>query len=289
MNHSISNGIIILEVAEKGAEMMSIKKDGVEYLWQGNPEFWSGRACNLFPICGRLTDGKYTYKGNTYEMILHGFAKVSDFTLAEKTDNSMTFELASNEEIKKIYPFDFKYTVKYTLNGATVEMKYSVVNNGKEEMYFAFGGHPGFNVPLGDSGRFEDYYLEFSKKSAPNALVFENCMMGRGEVPFALEDGLRYHLHHDMFHNDAVFIKDMPDTVTLKSDKTDRSVTVHYPQMQYVGFWHKPDTEAPYVCIEPWQSVPSYYNVVDDFATKRDMNRLVPNAYATAQIDITLS
>ena len=288
MNHKISNGIITLEVAEKGAEMMSVQKDGGEYLWQGNPEFWSGRACNLFPICGRLTDGKYTYKGNTYEMVLHGFAKLSDFVLKEQTENKLVFSLKSNDEIKKIYPFDFEYVVTYTLNGATLNIEYSVENAGKETMYFAFGGHPGFNVPLNGEGKFEDYYVEFAEATNPEQLVFEECYMSDKTVPFALENGVRLNLKHDLFVNDAIFLTKMSNKVTLASAKTNRSVTVEYPNMKYVGFWHKPYSEAPYVCIEPWMSVPAYYNVVDDLETKRDMTKLEPGKTFKNNILITI-
>ncbi len=288
MNHKISNGIITLEVADKGAEMMSVQKDGGEYLWQGNPEFWSGRACNLFPICGRLTDGKYTYKGNTYEMVLHGFAKLSDFVLKEQTENKLVFSLKSNDEIKKIYPFDFEYVVTYTLNGETLNVEYSVENAGKETMYFAFGGHPGFNVPLNGEGKFEDYYVEFAEATNPEQLVFEECYMSDKTVPFALENGVRLNLKHDLFVNDAIFLTKMSNKVTLASAKTNRSVTVEYPNMKYVGFWHKPYSEAPYVCIEPWMSVPAYYNVVDDLETKRDMTKLEPGKTFKNNILITI-
>lgn len=288
MNHKISNGIITLEVAETGAEMMSVKKDGGEYLWQGDPEFWSGRACNLFPICGRLTDGKYTYKGNTYEMVLHGFAKLSEFVLKEQTENKLVFSLKSNDEIKKIYPFDFEYTVTYTLNGETVNMEYSVENSGTEPMYFAFGGHPGFNVPLNGEGKFEDYYVEFAEATNPEKLIFEKCYMAKGTKPYELINGVRLNLKHDLFCNDAIFLTNVSKKVTLASDKTNRSVTVEYPNMQYVGFWHKPDSCAPYVCIEPWMSVPAYYNVIDDLETKRDMTKLEPGKTFKNNILITI-
>lgn len=43
----------------KGATLHSIKdNDGVEYLWEGNPEYWSGQAPVLFPICGSIRDDK---------------------------------------------------------------------------------------------------------------------------------------------------------------------------------------------------------------------------------------
>ena len=78
MNYIIENEALRVEIADRGAEIMSIvgKKTGFEYLWQGDATYWASRATVLFPICGRLTDGKYTYKGKEYEMVLHGFAKL---------------------------------------------------------------------------------------------------------------------------------------------------------------------------------------------------------------------
>ena len=288
MEHMISNGEISLSVSENGAEMMSIKKDGIEYLWQGNPEFWSDRAYNLFPICGRLTDGKYTFKGKTYEMMLHGFAKLSLFTLTEKDENSLTFTLKSNEETRKMYPFDFVLTVKYTLAGGCIRMDYVVKNTGSENMFFALGGHPGFNIPLDGKGSFEDYYIEFPENCAPRALKMDNCYMSDETVPFALDGGTKYALHHTMFDNDAIFLCDMPKEVTLKSSVTDRSVTLRYPDMKYLGLWHKPQTTAPYMCIEPWLSVPAYYKKIDDLETKRDMLTLAPKDEYTTHIDIII-
>ena len=51
MNYTIKNDKITAQISDKGAELMSVIKDGVEYIWQGNPEYWSGRAYNLFPTC----------------------------------------------------------------------------------------------------------------------------------------------------------------------------------------------------------------------------------------------
>jgi galactose mutarotase-like enzyme len=287
MNYTIKNDFITLTVSDRGAEMMSIIKDGCEYLWQGDATYWAGRACNLFPICGRLTDGIYKYKGNTYEMILHGFAKVSDFEMIKQTDTTLSFLLKANEETKKIYPFDFEYYVDYTLNKNTIEMKYTAKNLGDNTMYSAFGGHPGFNVPL-DNGGFEDYYIEFKCEKPARRLEFNHCYFTDNTSPFPLIDGKRFDLKHNLFDNDAIFLRDVCHTVSLKSDKTNRSVTVKYPDMQYVGFWHKPETDAPYVCIEPWQSVPAYYNVVDDLETKKDLYPLEKGEERTAQIDMII-
>lgn len=287
MNYTIKNDVLTVEISDLGAEMMSIKKDNCEYLWQGDGTYWAGRACNLFPICGRLTDGKYVYKGKEYEMMLHGFAKVSRFETVEQAEDKIRFLLKANEETKKMYPFDFEYFVEYALKGNTVEMKYSTKNLGDDVMYSAFGGHPGFNVPL-DKGDFEDYYMEFKCEKPAKKMVFKACYMSDDVEDFKLEGGKILPLKHSLFDNDAVFIKDMCKTVTLKSDKSSRSVTVKYPEFQYLGFWHKPNTDAPYVCIEPWQSVPAYLDVVDNLETKRDLYPLNKGEERSAQIDITI-
>lgn len=287
MEHVISNGIISLTVNEQGAEMMSAKKDGAEYLWQGDSTYWSGRAYHLFPICGRLTDGKYTYKGKTYEMTLHGFVKLSLFSLTEKTDSSLTFSLKSNGETKKMYPFDFEYTVKYTLDKNRINVATTVQNTGNEKMIFTLGEHPGFNVPLNGDGDFSDWYIEFNEPCAPNALVFDGCYMSDKTVPFNLINN-GFALSHSLFDNDAIFLSDASKSVTLKSKKSLRSVTVNYPNMKYVGFWHTPKTEAPFVCIEPWIGVPAYNGIIDDFETKRDMLELSENNIYQIQTDIVL-
>ncbi len=66
----------------------------------------------------------------------------------------------------------------------------------------------------------------------------------------------------------------MADEETLKSDKGTRQVSVSYPNMPYLGIWHAPKTRAPYVCIEPWTSLPSRQDVVEEFKYKSDLIRL---------------
>lgn len=288
MNYIIKNDILEVAISTHGAELMSIKKDGVEYLWQGDPSYWTGRAYNLFPICGRLLDGKYTYNGETYEMSSHGFARNSEFTVEKQNETGIVFVLQANEETKKAYPFDFKYSVEYTLCDNTLVTKYAVKNNSENTMYYSFGGHPGFNVPLGGDGQFTDYYMEFSEKTDVKKLVHNGFFMTEDTIPLDVIEDKCIHLRHDLFDNDAIFITDMADEIVLKSDKSDRSVTMKYSDFKYLGFWHAPKTDAPYICIEPWQSVPSYYDKIDDMETKRDMILLASGESNSAEFSITI-
>ena len=79
---TIRNHAMTVTVDELGAQLMSITAaDGTEYLWNGDPAYWTGRAPILFPYVGRLTNDRYTYDGKEYEMTRHGFAKRSEFTV----------------------------------------------------------------------------------------------------------------------------------------------------------------------------------------------------------------
>lgn len=284
MIYTIYNDDIEVAISTMGAELMSIKskKDGTEYLWQGNPEFWGGRAYNLFPICGRLTEGKYTYDGKTYEMNLHGFVRKSELDATVLAEDKIDFGIRADERTLAMYPFDFEYHICYSLHGGSVKMEISVVNHGEKVMPFAIGGHPGFNVPLGDGTgeSFEDYYVEFVPECSPKAIYMsDTCYVTERTDDFPLVDGKVLPLKHSLFDRDAIVLQDVSSRISLRSRKSARFVTLEVPDaMKYLGIWHAPKKEAPYVALEPWTSVPAYDGVVDDLSTKRDMFELSPLA-----------
>ena len=107
MIYTIENEFLRVSAEDDGAQLSSVelKENGKEFLWQGDPSVWYGRAPVLFPIIGQLLDGKYRYSGREYEMPKHGFARHSVFALKEQSGDSMTFSLASSDETRKCYPF----------------------------------------------------------------------------------------------------------------------------------------------------------------------------------------
>ena len=46
----LSNGIIQATLSTKGAELISVVKDGQEKIWIGDPDVWAAHAPFLFPI-----------------------------------------------------------------------------------------------------------------------------------------------------------------------------------------------------------------------------------------------
>lgn len=291
MIYTLENDKIKIGVSTLGAELVSfiLKETGKEYLWQADPEYWTGHAYNLFPICGRLWEGKYTYQGNTYEMNLHGFARKTEYEFAGQTDNSLSFRLCDSEKSYAQYPFHFCLVLTYTIEGSTLTTTFSVENKDTKELIYSVGGHPGFNLPLADGEKFNDYTINFSEACEPKKLVMsDTCFYTGSNEPFAIDNGKTFRLEHSLFDNDAIFLTETAHEVTLKSDKSGRFVTVNFPEMNYVGFWHKPQSEAPYVCIEPWTSIPADDGVVDNFETKREMFRLAPGANRNISFTITI-
>lgn len=275
MTYTLKNEQLTVTLSTHGAEIVSVKCAGdCEYMWQGDAKYWTGQAPLLFPICGRFYQTKYTYDGKEYSMGTHGFARSSEFDLVSIDEKSATFVLRANETTRAQYPFEFEFAVTYTLDGARLDCAHVIKNTGDCMMPATFGAHPGFNVPL-DNGSFEDWYLEFSEECSPDELVFSNTCFNTGyKRALSLADAKKIALKHSLFNIDAIFMSNMAKAVTLKSDKSKRYVRLEYADMSYLGIWHKPQTDAPYVCIEPWCGLPSFDGKVEDISTKSDMFRL---------------
>ncbi len=273
---SIKNENVTLTVDSLGAQMMSLRSaDGCEYLWQGDPAYWADRAPVLFPFIGRLYRENYRLHGKRYAMKIHGFAAASEFSVAAQGADHMTLRLESTPETYAVYPVDFTLEITYRLEKATVAVAYRVTNRSGEAMHFGIGGHPGFCVPLEEGERFEDYRLVFDAHCLPDRIGFteDTVLLSGCNQPYPLAGGDTIRLSHDLFDNDAVILQNMAKKVTLCSGGK-RSVTVAYPDMAYLGIWHWPKTDAPYVCIEPWTSLPARQGVEEEFGCKSDMLHL---------------
>ena len=79
-----------------------------------------------------------------------------------------------------------------------------------------------------------------------------------------------------MFDDDAIILQKMGTSVTLQCRKGQRQIQMTFPDMEYLGIWHMPHTEAPYVCIEPWSSLPSRKNIIEDLEIQEDLIKLEP-------------
>ena len=281
---TISNDLLTVSINPLGAQLWSIQDaEGTEYLWQGNPTYWADRAINIFPYIARMTEKSYLLNGQKYQMDIHGFAKDTLFEITSKEADRITFKISDTPDTLKQYPFAFDFYVTYILQDNALKVEFKVINNSDTTMYFGVGGHPGFNVPLEEGLGFEDYYIEFSGENTSRRVIFsEDCFVMDGQfTDFKLNADTKYTLHHDMFDEDAIILTDMPRQITLASDKGQKKIQVSYPDMAYLGLWHMPHTDAPYICIEPWSSLPSRKGVIEDLAKQENLIALDAGAVYT--------
>ncbi|MDD6061519.1 MAG: aldose 1-epimerase family protein [Oscillospiraceae bacterium] len=268
MYYTIENDYLTVQINDAGAELHSIvnKENGVEYLWQGNPDIWYGQSPVLFPFIGRLLDDKYRYNGKEYTMQKHGFARKRTFESVSCTGSEAVFVLRSDDTTRPSYPFEFELYVKFTLKGKTLQATHTVVNKTDGEMYFSLGGHPGFNCAIGD-------YLEFDQPETLDTETIDADSIRIAEKTPVLRGEKRITITEDIFNNDALILSGIRSkAVTLRSDKHDRAVRFTFGDVPFLGIWAKPG--APYVCIEPWCGVNDDRNVRTDVSEKEGIVRL---------------
>ncbi|UDM79687.1 aldose 1-epimerase family protein [Vagococcus fluvialis] len=278
MKTFLENDLCQVTINHHGAELSSflLKEDNLEYIWQGDPKYWGRHAPVLFPFVGKLRDNQYSYNGKTYEMGQHGFARDMVFELISKEDNQVTFSLKSNEETLKKYPFEFELKISYSLIEQDLTVAYEVTTTSNE-MFFSIGGHPAFNTPLTQDTTFEDYYLHFAPSKSRFLLPLDGPYVNLKEKTLA-QTNTSIQLNREFFANDAFILETKGEnSFSILSDKTDHCVSLTYTDLPYVGIWTTYPTEAPFVCIEPWNGIADTLDATGKIEDKLGINRITPS------------
>lgn len=285
----LKNNLMEVRVESKGAELTGMKdlSTGIEYIWQQDPKFWAKSSPVLFPFVGALKDGKYFYEGKEFKSNLrHGFARDNEFQVTGQGDDYLEFLFVSNEETKKIYPFDFKLYIKYILKDKDLKIEYRVENLTDGEMYFSLGAHPAFNTPVGSGVDFSDYYVEFEKEEKGEVNVLNGVLISSTEKVKAFE-GKIIELDKDTFKNDALIVENPASNIVwLKNKKNSRGVKFDYTGFKYIAFWNKP--EAEFLCLEPWNGISDYDNASGDLKEKAGIEKIEKGEVFIRELNITI-
>jgi galactose mutarotase-like enzyme len=274
----LKNQHLEVGISTTGAELKSIKKvmdkDGVEYLWQLNPDIWERQAPLLFPLIGRLKDEEYVHDGRKYKMDIHGFARFKEFKIVEKSDNRVALEITHDEKTLMEYPFEFRLTISYILSGSSIIKEHSIENIGNRTMYYEIGGHEGYNLALFEGESMEDYFIEFNgMDSLMTYTTDENVMIEKDMKKLELE-GNRLYLSPEVFKDDALIMDTFTTrTASLCNIRNNRKVVVEFSDFKYLGIWTK-YMRGNYVCIEPWSSLPDCNYLGKELKEKKDIRFL---------------
>ena len=286
-----------VEFQTLGGALSSIKdKEGVEYLWQGDPTYWSGQAPVLFPICGSVRNDTVLYDnedGSQKEGKIprHGLVRKKEFTLVEQTDNSVTFAIEDDEEMYANYPYHFRLEITYTVTGKTIRTQYKIYNKESEKsMPYFIGGHPGFNCPLLDDEVYEDYYLEFEKPetcTVPKPFP-ETGMLDLKDRNSWLNNQKEIDLNYDFFSYDAVTLDELESrTVALRSRKHDKGLKLDFKEFPNLIVWSTIN-KGPFIALEPWSGLSTSIEEGDRLEDKKDVKILKPGRFEQLGFDIEI-
>ncbi len=277
--HTLKNEVLTIEVSGHGAELSSIRKGNVEYLWQADPKFWARHSPVLFPIVGSVWEGRYRVEGQEFCLGQHGFARDMDFTFVGQTDTEIRFRLDSTEETLAKYPWPFRLEIAYRLHGSKIDVIWEVTNPGCSEMYFQIGAHPAFNYPDYDQSEKARGYFSFDRTEGLECIRIKEkgCVDAVTKYPLELDGRGLYPLSDDTF--------DVIDTLMLQDSQL-RKVTLHRTDATpwlslaftapVVGLWSPPAKNAPFICIEPWYGRCDRAGYEGDYRDKDWINRLTP-------------
>lgn len=293
----LTNEELTVQFKEFGGALSSIKdSDGIEYLWQGNPEYWSGQAPVLFPICGSLRndigffeneDGSF-HKG---QIPRHGLVRKENFTFEQISENSVSFTITPNENMLENFPYQFELKIIYTLNDNTIRTEYQVTNHeDNKKMPFFIGGHPGFNCPLFDGEQYEDYYLEFEKEETcevPKAFPETGLLDVQNRTAF-LNQQKTIDLDYSLFDYDAITLDDIQSrSVSLRSKKHDKGLTLDFSDFPNLILWSTIN-KSSFIALEPWSGLSTSLEENDTVEDKRLVSFVNSGETAVKCFDITI-
>ena len=290
MKYKIESSDLSIQVNSIGMELSSIlsKNSNQEYLWQGNPDFWTGQAPVLFPIIGALKNGQMIYKGITYSLEKHGLVRNSSKPkLVSSGSNFLRFTLSWDEDSVSTYPFKFRLEIEFLLEGKTLEVKHHISNEGNDLMLYSIGGHPAFNCPLHPDEKYEDYYLQFPKEETDaTCKIAPNGLIGLDRIPI-LKQTNKISLHSHLFDHDALVFKNLKSRkISLVNQTRGTILSMEYQDFNYLGIWAKPS--APFVCLEPWLGIADSVDTNQNFEDKEGLLKLAPGESDQKSYSITI-
>lgn len=285
----ISNEKITLQVDSLGAEMKSLKSvpDNREYMWSGDPAYWGRVSPVLFPIVGKVRDGVFRVDGREYPMGQHGFARDMEFQLKSQVASEIWFSLSSDEETLKRYPYPFFLELGYELSDRTVVVKWRVVNQAKDPIWFSIGGHPGFLCPIDPGTDQTQYKLIFDTKDKVESSCIDGGLLGKEKKTYKLRDGV-LPITADLFDGDALVIEgDQAHSVALARPNGTPYLTVTFDAPLF-GVWSPPKKKAPFICIEPWYGRCDSVDFAGDFK-EREWGQQLSEGVFEASYRITIA
>lgn len=272
MQIDLEHGAIKATVDTRGGELISLRdRAGTEYIWSGDPAYWSGRNPILFPIVGGLNGGMILINGRSYAMARHGFARRSEFSIADRGEDFVVFSLTESPETMRQYPYSFQLLVRHQLDENGFFTEFEVKNTGGQPLPFCIGAHTAFRCPLFPGEAFEDYRLVFDfEETAASIMQNPDGTLAHGKRLPVLSQSDTIPLDYRIFdrYDTLAFDGLRSKGVSLVHKFSGNGIHVRFNDFPMIAFWTKPHSSAPYICLEPWHGCDAVDNESGKFEDK---------------------
>ncbi|MCU0569531.1 MAG: aldose epimerase [Oculatellaceae cyanobacterium Prado106] len=221
----------------------------------------------LFPICGNLPDNTYEYEGKTYRLKQHGFARDRAWEVCDRYTQEgvgIALSLTSDDETRAVYPFDFRVTFTYRLQGNSLLIHQQYTNHSAVPMPFSTGFHPYFPVSDKSQLQLEIPATEFQTKADPTPQPFT------GQFDYN-QDEIDVAFHPVSQTSASVIDAARKQKLTLSYD----------PTFTTLVFWTVKGKD--FYCLEPWSAPRNAMN------SGQDLTYLEPGATLETQVKFSVS
>lgn len=285
----LENNHLIADINKLGAELRSLrsKTSYHEYMWSGDSAYWGKTSPVLFPFVGGLKGDKYRYRGRSYSMTRHGFARDLEFEETRLSSTEAVFALHDTPKTQESYPFRFRLSIRYRLKGKSLVCQYEVFNPDRiETLWFSLGAHPAFALGEQESETpYDSFYLEFADDEVLRRHLLSGNLISDEVVDIPMPDS-RLPLSYELFASDALVMKDLKSRwIKLASDKTEHGIEFVHDDFPFFGIWAVPG--ADFVCLEPWQGIADGINHDQELTSKEGILTLAPQATWSKTWEVT--
>ncbi len=282
----IASGRLAARIDPFGAELQSLTDaQGRQYMWSGDPAFWSGRAPLLFPIVGRLNGDVLRVDGDIFPMEKHGFARRSAFEIVRHDAVTAQFRLTDSAETRAAYPFAFVLDIAFELEDDTLRMTAVVLNPGATPLPASFGFHPAFVWPLpGTERTAQEVSFERAEPGPLRQLTPDGLISPRPRA--SPLDRSRLRLSDELFAKDALIWTDLDSRRLTYGTPAGPHFDCAFPDSPDLGIWTKPG--AGFLCIEPWAGYADPVDYTGDFRDKPGVIEIAPGAERSFRMDVTV-
>lgn len=291
MEITLKRGAITAVVESHGGELVSLKDgSGTEFIWQGDPSFWAGRNPHLFPIVGALPNNTIHFDGVPYSMNRHGFARNSEFSVVEQSEDRIVFELLESESTLQVFPFPFRLRIQHQLTANGFSTQFEVFNPGIKELPFCIGGHTAFNCPINKNEHFHEYRLVFDQVENAHARTpISGGLMSDASTEYTLPNTDTIVLDHAVYERvDTLVFEHLRSSGVKLVGPSGHGVYMEFSDFPMIAFWTAGAKKAPYICLEPWHGCASFDTETGEFTDKHHCIILPPGQCKTLRYAVTL-